>query len=219
MTAIGASTLWGTTAWFWLEAFEPGALGPVAWGINLLDVLGMDVPSWISDIPAVLIDEDAAALSWVLPLAATILATSMVRARKPAVLLAFAEVALLVAIERAGSFTPVLIVVLTASIPAAVALSIGAYQSLRRSERVSTEFSAVRILVDYVVITLSVVWLPVVLPILGVIALVLAYGRSTSARSRAQASVSAAAPNETANRAHQMDTLRSASRSAVSGIG
>lgn len=207
------------SAWFWLEAFESGALGPVAWGINLLDALGMDVPSWIADIPAVLVDEDAAALSWVLPLTATVLATSMVRARRPAVLLAFAEIALLVAIERAGTFTPVLIVVLTASIPAAVALSMGAYQTLRRSERASTEFSAVRVVSDYVVVTLSVIWLPVVLPILGAIALVLAYGRNRVSRTRTQASVSAAAPNETANRAHQIETLRSVSRSAVSGIG
>lgn len=166
-------------AWFWLGMLEGGP-GPVQWGIDRAEQVGLHPPQWLLDTPDWL-QAQAGWLAWALPALTAILATAYVRVRRGTGLVTLAIASALISVQVSGSLSPVLWAALLAALPAGLALLIAARQrAISSREEPNRHYVADLVLIDFAVGALAFAWLPVVAPALAVAALVGAYGKDVT---------------------------------------
>lgn len=174
------------SAWLWLSAFPsvegtPGrgfAQGPVDWGIDMTESLSVSIPQWILDLPLWLESPDRNWLVVGLPLLASVFATCLVNARRSSGLMVLGVLSILLSVQVSNDFTPIRNMLLFAAIPAIGALLTSVYRRFVPGPhgRRTTHFFPANVAAYYLLFVTTILWQPLIAPVLAFSALVGMYG-------------------------------------------
>lgn len=175
------------STWFWVEGSTyvdgvaiPATQGPIGWLVTLIRSVGLGAPHWLAQTPAWLTQPDHQWLVSIVPIVAAVSATTLVRMQQSSGLVITCTLALLVAVQAHSSLRPVLVAALLAAVPAAGALLVAHKQSRQRRD-VNDHFIAEVIMRDFLLVTLTPIWQPLLAPLIAAALLIGAYGKQSDA--------------------------------------